>query len=133
MNKTPNPWHVSFSYARALQNTVLKTWQGNPANVAAAQKALIGRAKANSDACQGKFVPTEEDKKAIESTYQKNCALLPSLRRPLPARPARVSFLSDRLLTRFAVSLLLQTPTKCREFGVVFSAGAAVKAAVAWA
>lgn len=27
MNKTPNPWHVSFSYARALQNSVLKTWQ----------------------------------------------------------------------------------------------------------
>lgn len=27
MNQTPNPWHVSFSYARALQNTVLKTWQ----------------------------------------------------------------------------------------------------------
>jgi fructose-bisphosphate aldolase class 1 len=27
MNQTPNPWHVSFSYARALQNSVLKTWQ----------------------------------------------------------------------------------------------------------
>jgi len=72
MNKSPNPWHVSFSYARALQNTVLKTWQGNPANVAAAQQALLRRAKANSDAQLGKFVPTEEDKKAIESTYQKN-------------------------------------------------------------
>lgn len=27
MNQTPNPWHVSFSYARALQNSVLKAWQ----------------------------------------------------------------------------------------------------------
>ena len=27
MNKSPNPWHVSFSYARALQNSVLKSWQ----------------------------------------------------------------------------------------------------------
>lgn len=27
MNQQPNPWHVSFSYARALQNSVLKTWQ----------------------------------------------------------------------------------------------------------
>ena len=27
MNQKPNPWHVSFSYARALQNSVLKTWQ----------------------------------------------------------------------------------------------------------
>ncbi|CAN1173304.1 Fructose-bisphosphate aldolase 2, chloroplastic [Linum perenne] len=26
MNQSPNPWHVSFSYARALQNTCLKTW-----------------------------------------------------------------------------------------------------------
>ena len=28
MNQSPNPWHVSFSYARALQNSVLKTWKG---------------------------------------------------------------------------------------------------------
>jgi fructose-bisphosphate aldolase class I len=27
MNQAPNPWHVSFSYARALQNSVLKSWQ----------------------------------------------------------------------------------------------------------
>lgn len=44
-NKPHNPWHVSFSYARALQNTVLKTWQGNPANVEKAQAALLARAK----------------------------------------------------------------------------------------
>lgn len=37
MNQGPNPWHVSFSYARALQNSVLKTWQGDTANVDAAQ------------------------------------------------------------------------------------------------
>jgi fructose-bisphosphate aldolase class I len=65
MNKSPNPWHVSFSYARALQNTVLKTWQGQAANKKAAQDALLRRAKANSDAQLGKFVPSEEDKKAI--------------------------------------------------------------------
>lgn len=46
MNKSPNPWHVSFSYARALQNTVLKTWLGQAANRKAAQDALIVRAKA---------------------------------------------------------------------------------------
>merc|ERR1719438_478463 len=32
MNQTPNPWHVSFSYARALQNTTLKTWAGKDEN-----------------------------------------------------------------------------------------------------
>jgi len=45
MNQGPNPWHVSFSYARALQNSVLKTWKGQPENVEAAQKALLARAK----------------------------------------------------------------------------------------
>merc|ERR1712078_602580 len=37
MNQTPNPWHVSFSYARALQNSVLKTWQGLEENKKAAR------------------------------------------------------------------------------------------------
>ena len=32
MNQSPNPWHVSFSYARALQNSALKTWQGDEKN-----------------------------------------------------------------------------------------------------
>ncbi|TRO84960.1 fructose-bisphosphate aldolase class I, partial [Glycocaulis profundi] len=39
--QSPNPWHVSFSYARALQNTCLKTWGGRPENVKAAQDALL--------------------------------------------------------------------------------------------
>ena len=32
MNQGSNPWHVSFSYARALQNSALKTWQGEEKN-----------------------------------------------------------------------------------------------------
>ena len=71
MNQSPNPWHVSFSYARALQNTVLKTWKGDESNWEAAQKALIKRASANSAAQQGKYDPKEEDKAAGESTYEK--------------------------------------------------------------
>jgi len=71
MNKTPNPWHVSFSYARALQNSVLKTWQGKPENVKAAQEALLKRAKANSDAQQGKYDPSTESKSAGEGMYEK--------------------------------------------------------------
>lgn len=42
MNQTPNPWHVSFSYARALQNSVLKTWQGEEKNSEAAQQVSSG-------------------------------------------------------------------------------------------
>jgi len=71
MNKSPNPWHVSFSYARALQNTVLKTWQGKPENVEAAQKALLKRAKANSDAQLGKYDASAEGKEAGQGMYEK--------------------------------------------------------------
>lgn len=49
------PWALTFSYGRALQATVLKVWAGKKENVAAAQKALLVRAKANSMACVGKY------------------------------------------------------------------------------
>jgi fructose-bisphosphate aldolase class I len=50
------PWHVSFSYGKALQKTCIVTWLGDEANKAAAQKALKARANANSDATFGKYV-----------------------------------------------------------------------------
>jgi len=71
MNQQPNPWHVSFSYARALQNSVLKTWLGKDENIGKAQEALIKRAKANSQAQVGKYSPSGEDKAAAEVMYQK--------------------------------------------------------------
>lgn len=51
----PLPWKMSFSYGRALQNTALKTWNGKPKNVPAAQKAFLHRAKMNSLATLGKY------------------------------------------------------------------------------
>lgn len=71
MNQSPNPWHVSFSYARALQNTVLKTWQGKPENVKQAQENLIKRAQANSAAQLGKYDPSGEGKEASQGMYEK--------------------------------------------------------------
>jgi len=72
MNKSPNPWHVSFSYARALQNSVLKTWQGKPENIAKAQEALLKRAKANSDAQLGKYdAAADGSSEAAASLYEK--------------------------------------------------------------
>uniref|UniRef100_A0A9I9CL60 Fructose-bisphosphate aldolase n=1 Tax=Cucumis melo TaxID=3656 RepID=A0A9I9CL60_CUCME len=71
MNQSPNPWHVSFSYARALQNTVLKTWQGRPENVEAAQKALLVRAKANSLAQLGKYSAEGESDDAKTGMFVK--------------------------------------------------------------
>ena len=45
--------------------------QGDDANVKVAQEALLGRAKANSDAQKGQYEPSAEDKKLGESMYQK--------------------------------------------------------------
>lgn len=51
------PWHLSFSYGKALQKTCIVTWLGKPENKAAAQQALKNRAQANSDAVAGKYKP----------------------------------------------------------------------------
>merc|ERR1712190_606243 len=50
------PWHLSFSYGKALQKTCIVTWMGKAENKEAAQKALFNRAKANSDATKGTYV-----------------------------------------------------------------------------
>jgi fructose-bisphosphate aldolase class I len=52
---TQLPWAVTFSYGRALQQPALSTWDGQGANVAAAQKALAHRAACNRAACQGTY------------------------------------------------------------------------------
>lgn len=74
MNQSTNPWHVSFSYARALQNTCLKTWGGRPENVQAAQEALLIRAKANSLAQLGKYTGEGESDEAKKGMFVKNYA-----------------------------------------------------------
>ncbi|KAJ0097147.1 hypothetical protein Patl1_29047 [Pistacia atlantica] len=71
MNQAPNPWHVSFSYARALQNTCLKTWGGRPENVKAAQETLLIRAKANSLAQLGKYTGEGESEEAKKGMFVK--------------------------------------------------------------
>ena len=48
------PWQLSFSYGRALQAPPLKAWAGKSANVAAAQKAYLHRARCNGAARYGK-------------------------------------------------------------------------------
>merc|ERR1719197_977548 len=51
------PWSVSFSYGKALQKTCIVTWMGKDENVEKAQKAILNRAKANSEAVKGVYVP----------------------------------------------------------------------------
>jgi fructose-bisphosphate aldolase class I len=49
------PWELSFSYGRALQDPALKTWKGSASNIAAAQMQLYHRAKCNGAARSGKY------------------------------------------------------------------------------
>lgn len=49
------PWFLSFSYGRALQEDCLKAWGGKKENVTAAQDALLKRAHLNSLACCGQY------------------------------------------------------------------------------
>ncbi|MCC5791858.1 MAG: fructose-bisphosphate aldolase class I [Legionellaceae bacterium] len=54
-NLDAQPWLLSFSFGRALQENCLKTWMGKSENVSAAQAALLKRAHLNSDACYGDY------------------------------------------------------------------------------
>lgn len=54
------PWNLSFSYGRALQEDCLKVWGGKKENVTAAQDALLKRASLNSAACFGEYKISQE-------------------------------------------------------------------------
>ena len=60
MNRMGAPWPLTFSYSRALQNSALKAWSGEAANVAAAQTAFAHRANMNGLAAEGKWNPNLE-------------------------------------------------------------------------
>ncbi len=49
------PWLLSFSYGRALQEDCLKAWKGKKENITSAQEALLKRARLNSMACIGEY------------------------------------------------------------------------------
>jgi fructose-bisphosphate aldolase, class I len=55
INRVGGPWPLSFSYGRALQQSALKAWAGDPANADAAQAAFIHRARMNSLAVAGEW------------------------------------------------------------------------------
>ena len=61
MNKIgEQPWQLSFSYGRALQEPVLKAWQGDPKNTEKAQRSFYHRLKCNSAARRGEYSPKME-------------------------------------------------------------------------
>ena len=49
------PWPLTFSYARALQDGATKAWEGKVENLQTAQKVFLHRAKMNGLASQGKY------------------------------------------------------------------------------
>lgn len=66
MNQLPgNPWHISYSYARALQDDCMKIWKGDPKNVQNAQKIFLHRAKLNSLASLGQYKASMEKETSI--------------------------------------------------------------------
>lgn len=56
------PWPITFSYSRAIEEPVLMTWQGKPENIPEAQKMLLHVAKMNSQASLGKYDGTKDTK-----------------------------------------------------------------------
>ena len=49
------PWALSFSFGRAIQEPALSIWHGEEANVAAAQRALLHRARESRAARRGEY------------------------------------------------------------------------------
>jgi fructose-bisphosphate aldolase, class I len=58
------PWHLTFSYGRALQHAPQVAWAGKTDNVSAAQAAFSHRAEMNGLATLGKWTPEIEKKAA---------------------------------------------------------------------
>ncbi len=54
------PWAVAFSFARAIQQPALEIWQGQDANVKAAQRTLLHRAECNRAARRGEYTSAME-------------------------------------------------------------------------
>jgi len=75
MNKITHikaPWSLSFSYGRALQHSVIRTWSGKPENVEKAKEVLITRARANGEAQLGKYQGSAAGEGAKESLHVSN-------------------------------------------------------------
>jgi len=65
------PWALTFSFSRAMQSSCIKTWGGKKENKEAAQKQLLARAQANSEASKGEYKAGSQPS-SEESLYVKN-------------------------------------------------------------
>ncbi len=60
-----SPWPLVFSFARAIQQPALAIWRGEEANVAAAQQALLHRARCNLAALRGAYQESIEHEPSL--------------------------------------------------------------------
>jgi fructose-bisphosphate aldolase class I len=65
----PQAWELSFSFGRALQGPVLEAWQGKPALVEEAQRALLHRADCNRAARHGHSTPALDGENVATSEH----------------------------------------------------------------
>ncbi|XP_028178677.1 fructose-bisphosphate aldolase-like isoform X2 [Ostrinia furnacalis] len=66
------PWTLTFSYGRALQASVWKTWAGKDVNVKKAQEELLKRAKANGLASLGRYDGSLTSAAGAKSNFSAN-------------------------------------------------------------
>jgi fructose-bisphosphate aldolase, class I len=65
INQVGGPWPLSFSYGRALQQSALSTWNGDPENVDSAQAVFAHRARMNALAAAGEWSAEVEEQVAV--------------------------------------------------------------------
>jgi fructose-bisphosphate aldolase class I len=58
--KSPLPWALTFSFARAIQQPAMKIWRGEESNAPDAQRALYHRAMCNQAARRGEYTSAME-------------------------------------------------------------------------
>jgi fructose-bisphosphate aldolase class I len=61
INAEDQPWPLTFSFARALQDPALDAWAGQTAGVALGQAALLARARLAAAAAVGAYSPQMEE------------------------------------------------------------------------
>ena len=54
------PWPITYSYSRAIEEPFLMAWQGKPEQVEEAKQVLVHACKMNSLASQGLYNPAED-------------------------------------------------------------------------
>ncbi len=76
------PWELSFSYGRALQDPALAAWKGEAANLQAGAQALYHRARCNAAARSGAYAPETEAAPSHWDVSAEECAALPEMESP---------------------------------------------------